>query len=443
MTDEKTGTLSDGTKIYFDETGNPSLAPFEIGLPIVTKYHEKYYFKWAELDVWITVERLTENYESMATFRAHGTIIHACKVNWLATRTKADIARTLAKFYPIAWDSLLTQVTLELVKQLQDCGSLENINQEPQSMKLEYVVYPILPRGHPGTIFTKGGKCKSITADYFSVLLQFGVAAGNGLPFIPSGQQNVLYCDWESDAETHRRYITAIKKGLGIDNNNEIAYRRIENSIFNVADSIRSDIERKDIGLVIIDSQMAATATDRPGASDAQISAEYYNVLRSFNTTSLTIDHITKQSMTLENGAEAPYGSVVKYNRSRSQFELRSSDESDDSDYKELALVHRKFNLGRKQKPIGIAINFNNDGDTLVDITFRHCELEDSEGLSKVVPRKTRLINVLKRMGKATIQDLANEIGEPDNTKKIGVQLANDKKTFVKLSEGTYGLLAK
>jgi hypothetical protein len=335
---------------------------------------------------------------------------------------------------------VMTQITLELVRRAQDCGDLENINAEPESMALRYTLAPIIPIGHPVTIYTAGGKCKSILADYLAVLCQFGICGRGGLELIPANRVNVLYLDFEADLETHRRYVTAIKRGMDLTDSDNIAYRRLESSIFNVADSIRNEIESKDIGLAIIDSQMAATATDRPGASDAQLSAEYYNILRSWNCATLTLDHTTKQSMNSENGAEAPYGSVVKYNRSRSQFELRSSDE-DETNHRELALVHRKFNLGRKIKPMGIAIDFHNEGDKLIDIKFSKCELELSASLNKVVPRKTRLINALRQRGTATIQELAEAVGEPDNTRNIGTQLANDKKTFEKVSDGVYGLL--
>jgi len=48
-----------------------------------------------------------------------------------------------------------------------------------------------------------------------------------------------------------------------------------------------------------------------------------------------------------EGNNAAPYGSVVKYNRSRSQFELNLPEEEEDSDHKEYALVHKKFQPGQ------------------------------------------------------------------------------------------------
>ena len=290
-------------------------------------------------------------------------------------------------------------------------------------------------------MFAAGGKGKSIIADYFAVLVQHGVASPGNLPFVPLGAANVLILDWEGDVETHRRYITAIKRGLNITDYSFIAYRRLDNPLAQVIESIRVEVAARQIELVIIDSQMAATATGSRSMSEAQQASEYYNLIRSLHCSTLTIDHITKASMSNTDGTETPYGSVVKYNRSRSQFELRLPDDEEDKDDKEYALIHRKFNLGRKQKPIGIACNFTNEGDTLIKIEYGAIDLSKSLSLLRVLPRRTRLIQALKEAGKASIKELAEAVGEPENYEKVAVQLANDKKTFVRLSDGIYGLL--
>jgi hypothetical protein len=330
----------------------------------------------------------------------------------------STLANRLKQSKKVDWESILSQIVLYCQDATSTGGSIENINLEPVTMKTEYLLYPVIPLNQPVTLFTAGGKGKSLFADWFSVMVQFGLASDGNLPFLPI-QTNVLYLDWESDKDTHRKYITAIKRGMEITTNDEIRYLRCEQPLHMIIDDIREKVFLNQIGLVIVDSQMAATANTGRGMGESQIAGEYYNDLRSLNCSTLTIDHITKQSMSIDDGAaEAPYGSVVKYNRSRSQFELRLPDDSDDSDIKEYGLIHRKFNLGRKQKPLGITVNFQNYDDELISIKFSSCEIKNNENLSKSLPVWERLYNILAAGTPLSVAELSERTSiKEDNIK--------------------------
>ena len=410
--------------------------------PTATRTLNGFSFTWPELPLAIYVDRLTNDATGIISIKdRQGQTKHTSQIDLMATRSLADLSKRLTKIYKADWDTILDFIANHCYSSLRDGGETVNIDIEPATMKIEYLLTPILPIGEPVTLFTAGGKGKSIMADYFAVLVQHGYCSQGGLPFIPRGSANVLILDWESEEETHRRYISAIKRGLGITDYSFIAYRRIANPLSQVIDSIQAEVVAREIEFVILDSQMAATAGGSRSMSEAQQASEYYNLIRSFHCTTLTIDHITKASMSSTDGAEAPYGSIVKFNRSRSQFELRLPDDEEDRDHKEYALIHRKFNLGRKQKPLGIMCDFTNDGDTLIKIEYKALELEDSQTLRTVIPRRLRLIAALQRESKLSIKELANAVGEPDNDRKIGSQLANDKNTFKSFGDGIYGLL--
>lgn len=411
---------------------------------IKAKTDNGYSFTLKHLNLEILIERLSNDLDGIIKIRDNGRLIHTSKINLLSSRSLSELSTRINRQKGLdlpKWTDILSAVANECAAITSDGGVTIDVSVEPKNMAVEYLLDPILPLNEPTTIFTAGGKGKSIFCDYLAVLVQYGMAAHGNLPFCPS-KSNVLYLDWEGDAETHRRYITAIKRGMGITDHETIAYRNLEYPLAQVIDAVRQEIKRLDVGLLIIDSQMAATASGTRGLTEAQVASEYYNILRSLHCTTLTVDHITKTSMSLTDGAEAPYGSVVKYNRSRSQFELRLPDDEDDLDDKNYALVHRKFNLGRKQKPIGIAVHFENDGDELVSITYQSCNIADSPTLSKALPRKIRLINAIKaNAGRATIKQLADAVGEPEKIDSIGSYLSKEKKTFIKVAEGTYGLV--
>ncbi len=413
--------------------------------PIAKKTLSGFQFYWHDLSLTIKIDHLTSELECIITILDNDRKIHASKINLLAQRTLSTLATRLDKTKKLTiqkWEEILSQIVLYCQDATSAGGAIENINTEAVTMKTEYLLDPILPLNQPVTLYTAGGKGKSTFADYFAILVQFGIAAQNELPFIPT-QANVLYLDWESDKETHRKYITAIKRGLGVTNTEEIRYIRCEYPLTQIVDDIREKIFLFNIGFVVIDSQMAATASGTRGLTEAQVASEFYNMIRSFNCTTLTIDHITKQSMNLNSGTETPYGSVVKYNRSRSQFELRLPDEDDNLDHKEYALVHRKYNLGKKIKPLGIAVDFTNNDNELLSIKFSSCEISENESLSRVLPLWQRLKNILTSDSPLSVKELAGRTTAEEQSIRAELSRTIDKMTgqkmFTKVSKDTEG----
>jgi hypothetical protein len=368
------------------------------------------------------------------------------RINLYNRNDRKQLARDLAGKYTdinIDWDSMLEFVIDDIISTLKAPPDVVNIDDEPENQAVEYVLEPILIKNQPNSLFCPGGIGKTTIADYWCVLLTHGVASPAG--FIPgSGETiNCLYADYESDAETHRRYISAIEEGLGLLEHKAIPYISCSKPFCQYVEHIKELAERYHIELLVVDSIMAATAGYPNGMSEAQIASEFYNNLHDIGITSLSLDHSTKADMREGGNNTTPYGSIVKYNRCRSLFELKMDDSFSDSDHKEFALVHKKHNLTRKHPPIGISIDYVNRGDILESITFNKCDIADNQELSKKsLTRKQRLINALKELRKASIKDLADYIGEPENERIVGITLSKEKETFIKLSDGVYGLLA-
>jgi hypothetical protein len=136
-----------------------------------------------------------------------------------------------------------------------------------------------------------------------------------------------------------------------------------------ILNQIQRIIADHDIKLVIVDSVMAAQSY---GVDQAQVASQFYNALRSLRCTILALDHVSKDDMrqSTDNESVGPYGSVVKFNRSRAQFELKKH-QTKGKDYIDLDLIHRKFNEGRLMDDTGIHIDFIYDGNGHLDkVTF-------------------------------------------------------------------------
>lgn len=361
-------------------------------------------------------------------------ILSQIEINLSSQKNRRNLALDLARDYQetsLPWGEILEYAITRTIAQVKAPPELADISQDPLDAKLHYQLEPVLLKGQPNTIFCPGGKGKSIMAAYWAVLTTHGLASPSGLPFIPA-ETKVLYLDYEAEAEIHRRYVTAIECSLELPHK-PIYYMSCDQPLSYYAGHLLELIKQYDIGLVIIDSMMAATAQDTAGLSEAQLASAYYNLLRSLGCTTLTIDHTTKQSMVADDAAAlAPYGSVVKYNRSRCQWELKTS-QQEDEDTLEIALVHRKFNAGKLHKTIGIRITFINEGDELKGVEFTSCDIADNPTLSKVLPLYIRIKQLLLDEGDMTVTEIATVL-ETEGM-KIRARLNEHKNLFIKLGD--------
>lgn len=350
--------------------------------------------------------------------------------NFSSERTRTMFAKDLTTKLDIdlEWKEIFDGLAYYVQELVRKGEPIVPIGCRPHSMKQDYQLRPILERNESTTLYGPGGSAKSYMADYIACLVQFGVRGVYGWEPV---QGNVLYCDYESSPKDHERRVWAIKQGLGISTENTFLYRFCSQPLATDIASLQRLVREHNIALLVVDSQMAAAGY---GPDPAQVSSQYYNALRSLRCTTLTIDHVSKLEWQKQADTDStgPYGSVVKWNRARSVYEIRKSQAAGDKSL-ELALVHRKHNEGKLLPPVGIAIDFLEDcHEELTRVTFSPCDISDNPELSKVQTLKDQLTAVLAE-GPRKVKDLANELGKPEAT--IRATLNRYKDTFVNTGE--------
>lgn len=377
-----------------------------ISQPTLTKTVSGYSLLFEDEHITVNLDRVTDDGVGELSIihsngNGHVLLQPRTQVNLLAERTLSGIAKKLEKRLEIDWQTVIDYSSHYAIEEARKGSPVEDIDIPPNNPRLEYLLYPILLKNQPTTIFSPGGFGKSTIADLIAVSVQYKVTVLDWVPV----KGNVLYLDWEADSEVHKRYVQAIKKGLHIQHKTEkIRYMRCETDLTKIIDNIYKVVLQDNISLVIIDSQMAATASGRPGADAAQISSMYYNALRTLPCASLTIDHVSKSAMEGTNAGN-PYGSIVKPNRARSTFEMKQYQEAGE-DTTEIALFHNKFNLGKKLKPIGIRVDYFNDDNKLDEVKFDLFDVEDNDQFSKSLPLKEQ-IKVFLKGGSASVKEIA------------------------------------
>lgn len=396
-------------------------------------------YAWPEYRLRVLAERYDDDgHAELSFFLKDGALeklLHTTRVNLLATPSMNSLAARLERNSDqIDWTAVLTWVVGKTMAIARQGEPILPIGKKPETMRVEYQLSPILEKNEPTTIYSPGGYAKSYLAAYIACLVQFGHKGLNG--WTPA-QGNVLYLDWESSPRDHERRLWAIKQGLGINTEETFSYLFCHQPLAADIHRVQRTIAEGGISLLVIDSQMAAEGY---GPHPAQVSSQYYNALRSLHCTSLTLDHVSKAEWgkVADDDSLGPYGSVVKFNRSRSQFEIKKS-QTPGEDFMELALIHRKHNEGRLLKPIGIRIDFQNNGeDHLEKVTFRACDIADNPDLSKVQSLRDRLAGILAA-GTMALKDMAEAVDKPEAT--VRSTLYRYKDTFVKLGQ-EWGLKA-
>lgn len=401
-------------------------------------------FDWPDLELRIELQRVNDDAKGeIAVYHqnADGSdILKYSRINLLDSRGVDQLVKSLGtnNAEEIDWQRVMTFVTARTLQALRNSITVENINCLPVNKALTWCLFPLLPENEPTTIFGPGGKCKSLLADLAAVIVHSGVRVP-GLSYLRAPKRgNVLILDWERTTELHRQRISAIKKAFGAGDEGEIYYIKCEHPISTMIDAMVKKVSDLDIELVIVDSQMAATAGMGSSRSDAEVSGEYYNCIRRFNCTTLTIDHTTKAGASAAGveSDDSPFGSIVKYNRATSVYRIES-DQDSESDIIAVQLRHTKFNLGRRQASRGIEIEFVNEGDQLTEVRFSEFDLADNEKYRKSLPA-WQVIQAILREGPKACHEIAAAAKELDPDTRIDAKRAYDtmnkrKQTFAQV----------
>jgi hypothetical protein len=174
--------------------------------------------------------------------------------------------------------------------------------------------------------------------------------------------------------------------------------------------SLREQIQREQIGLVIIDS--IGFAVDGKLVDDDVARGAMAALRQLTPATRLVIAHISKESAQQANGRVDPFGSAFFRAGIRSGFEVRrSTQESLLGDLVDVGIYHWKSNDGAHVKPFGLRFQFESDNGP---IRVRTHDLNDVPDLALRTSLSARLRATL-RAGAATAYELAEEVdANPD-----------------------------
>ena len=347
-----------------------------------------------------------------------GLLYHG-RLNLVSARSRQDIVRTLERrnggvdfLSDIDFAAILEQVSYSSLKRWREGQpTIKLADVEPRASGTKYLLHPFLENGAACVLFGDGGNAKS------TIALAMGVSIATGLDLLNATphklDNSVLYLDWEADEFIHASRLKAIAKAMQVDPPDNLLYRHQSNSLMEAASTIRKEIAAHGVNLVICDS-LGLAAGDEPEAAKTKIA--FFNALRSFNTTALVIDHVSKADPT------KPYGSVYTRNIARLIWGVDKAQTESESRLT-VALRNEKTNHGRRHKPVAFHLDYAEDasGD-LETITFSPADYDSIIEFSQSHPLWMQIRDILKAedhilnsvgaMGAMTVADISNALEE-------------------------------
>jgi hypothetical protein len=314
------------------------------------------------------------------------------------------------------WERMLEAVRAD-VRASQRAGApatrLDLVRDEP----LRWLVDGIAPIDEPTLLYGDGGAGKSTVAAALALVVATGRRLG---PFRLIGPARpVLICDWESTAQEWARRTAALCRTIGRDRPNTVHHRAEAAPLTDVAEGLRALVRHEGIGLVVVDSLMAAVG----GPITPETTSPFYNALRSLGATVLIVHHLTKAEAGRDNGPPRAYGDVTITNRARSAWALVRDESNDDPEEMEVVMTHTKLNGGARRPSIGLRLAHQDaDGDSYAIVVGQFDPL--ASGSTNL--RAPDLLLAALRHGESNEVQLGEETGLKRTTVRRGLSYLID-----------------
>jgi hypothetical protein len=357
---------------------------------------DEFVFTWPRDSFEITVRRIREDRQGDVIAEIQASEIIAAepveisaptKCNLSSSRSKSDAVRALnarrnsdggnpEELLPdrFLWADAIEEVASVVLREWRRGEPIVDLSAVDVPDSLPYLIYPYLPLNESTVFFGDGSSGKSLHV----MMLAIAVRLGLKIPHCraPEVQGNVLYLDYETHDQGQARRLSHVARGFGLGERPPILYRRMTHAIMDDAALLATEIRRRNVVFVIVDSLAWACGAD---PNEAGVAIAAMAAIRSLGVTAGVIAHIAKGER--ENkGKRSVLGSVFFENGVRSAWEVRASKAQ--AGQLRQAFYHRKANDDElAMYPLGQIMEFGQtEGQKFV--SFRSDDISASDELA-------------------------------------------------------------
>ena len=409
-----------------------------MSIPAIAESISGYTFRWDDLKLSLKISRLRIHNDGRVTGEVLITtdaqnmspvLYPQSQLNFSSPTTRQHLINILKAQYPQwDWGQIIDQVSYKIQEMARAGEPVQELWTHNEVKAPEFLLEPILIKGLPTVIFGEKGVLKSSLSLLFCACLilpwqdnPLGLSA-------PVKSIKTLYLDWEADNDVIQWTAKKLQNGLGLPSF-PIYYRRCALPLADDIEQIQNHIVNTGAEVVIIDSLGAAAGGDELGKSSPATS--FYAALRRLNITSLIIGQTSKDT---EAKKKTIYGSTFFEYYARNIFELVKSDEVGDNEA-DVALFHRRFNLGGLRKPLGFRMTFSDS-----EIKVESKPVSVREFIDKV-STQAKLLELLKG-GAMTVKEIMEELDIKQTNARMTISRLKEKRQIVKVGE-KWGLRAQ
>ena len=366
------------------------------------------------------------------------TRLYRGRLNLCAPNSKRGLATDLAEMSRGAvpketWRDLLEDLSQSIMESERAGEPFEAVGQlvKRRAEKPRYQIDRFIPSGKPTLLYGPGGVGKGWVAVSVCCAVQLGV------PFagLPSTQGNTLYLDWEDDRDTLDDRIKAVARGMGLAGPPRIGYRHCRVPLIHQINQLSRYIKEHCIVMAVVDSVGLAAGTAGERSSYEETALRFFDALRQIGAiTWLCIDHVSEQGRQNTSGNSKAYGSVYKMNEARMAWEMKKDQEAGAAE-SHIGLYNTKCNHGPIQMPLGLDLDFSEDGAVSLS---RH-DVRDSDVLSQVLSETAKVRGALAT-GALTNSEIADFTHLDRDRVKNAVNRLVKRGLAVKFTDGRAGL---
>lgn len=403
--------------------------------PIISTLPMSLKFEWEAEQLVVTASRLRNHTDGRVTGELDikttavsiPSHLHRSLFNFVAPRSRKELATILSHRYAIEWESILEQVCYHTLEHIRRGEPLEELWAEDAIKPVEYLLKPLLSVGQPTIFFGDGATGKSFVALFLTICIELGWTE-NPLS-LELQRVNTLYLDYESETEElhHRAY--RLRKGLELPNF-KLRYRRCYLPLADDLPQLQLLVAENNIKFLVVDSIGAACGGD---LNHPESPLRFFGALRSLKVTSLLLAHTSKD---METKKKTVYGSAYFNNYARSVWEVRKSEDME-ADEISVGLFHRKVNISKLQPPLGMKLRFLEEKVEVIPE-----EVKSVAEFIEHLQTSIRICELLKH-GAKTGKELADELALAPSTINVNLFRLKTKKRVVKMAGEKWGLLAK